>query len=54
MGERLREAGLEPFAMVTGSKGIHVVAPLKRTRESLVRERARRAGRGGRASTPTR
>ncbi len=46
VGERLREAaGLEPFAMVTGSKGIHVVAPLKRTRESAwVRERARELG----------
>jgi bifunctional non-homologous end joining protein LigD len=45
VGERLREAGLEPFAMTTGSKGIHVVAPLKRTRESAwVRERARELG----------
>ena len=32
-GEALREHGLEPFAMVTGSRGIHVVAPLKRTRD---------------------
>jgi bifunctional non-homologous end joining protein LigD len=45
VGERLRSVGLEPFAMVTGSKGIHVVAPLKRTRESLwVRERAGEIG----------
>jgi len=45
VGERLREAGLEPFAMTTGSKGVHVVAPLKRTRESgWVRERARELG----------
>ncbi len=29
-GERLREAGLEPFAMTTGSRGLHVVAPLRR------------------------
>ena len=44
-GERLRELGMEPFAMVTGSKGIHVVAPLKRTREpEWVRERAREIG----------
>ena len=44
-GETLRELGLEPFAMVTGSKGIHVVAPLKRTRETLwVRERAGEIG----------
>jgi bifunctional non-homologous end joining protein LigD len=44
-GETLRELGLEPFAMVTGSKGIHVVAPIKRTRETLwVRERAGELG----------
>ena len=30
-GELYRECGLEPFAMVTGSRGVHVVAPLKRT-----------------------
>lgn len=29
-GERLRAAGLVPFAMVTGSRGIHVVCPLRR------------------------
>ena len=29
-GERLREAGLAPFAMVTGSRGVHVVCPLRR------------------------
>lgn len=28
-GERLREAGLASFAMVTGSRGVHVVAPLR-------------------------
>jgi bifunctional non-homologous end joining protein LigD len=27
-GERLRDAGLATFAMVTGSRGVHVVAPL--------------------------
>jgi bifunctional non-homologous end joining protein LigD len=44
-GERLRELGLEPFAMVTGSKGIHVVAPIKRTRDApWVRERAGELG----------
>jgi bifunctional non-homologous end joining protein LigD len=29
-GDRLRTAGLVPFAMVTGSRGIHVVSPLRR------------------------
>ena len=44
-GERLRELGLQPFAMVTGSKGIHVVAPIKRTRDAAwVRERAGELG----------
>jgi bifunctional non-homologous end joining protein LigD len=37
-GERLRELGLQPFAMVTGSKGIHVVAPIKRTPDTLTTE----------------
>src|SRR4051794_1457246 len=44
-GEVLREHGLEPFAMVTGSKGVHVVAPIKRTRDAAwVRERAGELG----------
>jgi bifunctional non-homologous end joining protein LigD len=29
-GELLRDAGLEPFAMTTGSRGLHVAAPLRR------------------------
>jgi bifunctional non-homologous end joining protein LigD len=29
-GARLRDAGLAPFAMVTGSRGVHVVCPLRR------------------------
>ena len=29
-GDLLRELGLEPFAMTTGSRGFHVVAPLQR------------------------
>jgi bifunctional non-homologous end joining protein LigD len=29
-GERLRDAGLYPYAMVTGSRGVHVVCPLRR------------------------
>ena len=32
-GDALRERGVEPFAMVTGSRGVHVVVPLKRTRD---------------------
>jgi bifunctional non-homologous end joining protein LigD len=30
LGDVLREAGVEPFAMTTGSKGIHVVVVLRR------------------------
>ncbi len=53
VGEKLREAGLAPFAMTTGSKGIHVVAPLKRTRESAwVRERAGELGAEVAAASP--
>ena len=29
-GDRLRAAGLEVYAMVTGSRGIHVIAPMRR------------------------
>lgn len=29
-GERLRAAGLAPFALASGSRGVHVVAPLRR------------------------
>jgi bifunctional non-homologous end joining protein LigD len=29
-GDRLRDLGLVPYAMVTGSRGIHVVCPLRR------------------------
>jgi bifunctional non-homologous end joining protein LigD len=29
-GERLRDTGLLPYAMVTGSRGVHVVCPLRR------------------------
>jgi bifunctional non-homologous end joining protein LigD len=31
LGELLRELGLPPFAMTTGSRGLHVVVPLRRT-----------------------
>jgi bifunctional non-homologous end joining protein LigD len=30
LGDAYRDAGLAPFAQVTGSRGIHVVAPLRR------------------------
>lgn len=30
LGELLRELGLEPFAMITGSRGIHLWVPLRR------------------------
>jgi bifunctional non-homologous end joining protein LigD len=29
-GARLRDAGLVPYAMLTGSRGVHVVCPLRR------------------------
>ncbi len=29
-GARLRDAGLHPYAMLTGSRGVHVVCPLRR------------------------
>jgi bifunctional non-homologous end joining protein LigD len=30
LGEILRDLGLEPFAMTTGSRGLHVVTPIRR------------------------
>jgi bifunctional non-homologous end joining protein LigD len=30
-GDALRDKGLHPFAMVTGSRGVHVLVPLRRT-----------------------
>jgi bifunctional non-homologous end joining protein LigD len=42
MGELLRELGREPYAMLSGSRGIHVVAPLRRTAvHDVVREQTR-------------
>ena len=34
LGELLRDLGLEPFAMTSGSRGIHVVTPIRRGRDS--------------------
>ena len=34
IGDLLREHGLQPFAMTSGSRGIHVVAPLRRGPDS--------------------
>jgi bifunctional non-homologous end joining protein LigD len=31
LGDLLRDLGLEPFAMTTGSRGLHVATPLRRT-----------------------
>jgi bifunctional non-homologous end joining protein LigD len=41
-GSLMRELGLEPFAMTTGSRGFHVVAPLQRRQDfDVVRAFAR-------------
>jgi bifunctional non-homologous end joining protein LigD len=33
LGDIVRDLGLEPFAMTTGSRGVHVVTPLRRGRD---------------------
>lgn len=46
LGGLLRDIGLAPFAMTTGSRGLHVVAPLRRNRDfDEVRGFARRVAR---------
>ena len=52
MGELLRELGREPYAMTSGSRGIHVIAPLRRTRSttSCASRRARSARSSPRAT----
>jgi bifunctional non-homologous end joining protein LigD len=46
LGDILRDIGLEPFAMTTGSRGLHVVTPLRRGADyEDVREFGRRVGR---------
>jgi bifunctional non-homologous end joining protein LigD len=42
-GERLRDAGLATYAMVTGSRGVHVVCPLRRGPEFPAVHRVARA-----------
>jgi bifunctional non-homologous end joining protein LigD len=34
LGDLLRDLGLQPFAMTSGSRGLHVVAPLRRRADS--------------------
>jgi bifunctional non-homologous end joining protein LigD len=55
IGELLRELGLEPFAMTTGSRGYHVVAPLQRRHDfDTVRAFARDLARLAAARDPRR
>jgi bifunctional non-homologous end joining protein LigD len=42
-GERLRDAGLATYAMLTGSRGIHVVCPLRRGPDFTAAHRFARA-----------
>ena len=53
-GERLRDAGLVPYAMVTGSRGVHVVCPLRRGPSFTRRPRVRAPHGGGDGGATTR
>ena len=54
MGELLRELGREPYAMTSGSRGIHVVAPLRAPRSTTsCASRRARSPRSSPRATPT-
>ena len=54
LGELLRDIGLVPFTMTTGSRGLHVVAPLRRRADyEEVHEFARDVAAASSASTRT-
>lgn len=53
LGDLLREIGLEPFAMTTGSRGLHVTVPLRRTADfAAVHDFAREVARALAAQDP--
>lgn len=55
LGDMLKQTGLTPYVMTTGSKGLHVVAPLEPEQDfDAVREFARRAAELAAAREPDR